>query len=141
MSPRSTNLLTVRITGCTRFVGTPSPVQQHNHECLFWKKRWYLALSVNAFSTASVGLFDVGLRRVSRISRAYLHNRAQRTGRNGAKHLDTCFQEDKSHNEGQNGRLATTPRNVRFARRKTQTLHRCVQIVTPLCRTSNLKKP
>lgn len=38
-----------------RFVGTPSPVQQHNHECLFWKKRWYLALSVNAFSTALAG--------------------------------------------------------------------------------------
>jgi len=29
------------------------PIPLNNHECSFWKKRWYLALSVNAFSTAA----------------------------------------------------------------------------------------
>src|SRR5262249_20100814 len=29
------------------------PVEQHNHEWLFWKKRWYFVLLVNAFPTAT----------------------------------------------------------------------------------------
>jgi hypothetical protein len=40
--------------------GMHNPVAQLNSECLRWKKRWYLALSVNGFSAPVAKAFGCG---------------------------------------------------------------------------------
>lgn len=66
VSPPSTNLSQGEQRDASRFVRVPNPVELNNHECLFWKKRWYLILSVNAF-------FDGRAQRLSKAAQRWLN--------------------------------------------------------------------
>lgn len=58
MSPPSTNLSYGESSGMrTAVAEMRRAVGQLNDECQFWKKRWYLALSVNACLSALQGVF------------------------------------------------------------------------------------
>ena len=82
VNPPSTNLSPGEQRDASRFVRTPNPVELHNHECLFWKKRWYLILSVNASFDGSAEMPRVTLLRwLNRISRARFSDWTRQTKR------------------------------------------------------------